>query len=209
MPCGLPDDLADLDLRLDVREIGDVAQELLAVLAHPLLEVGERIEVDVPDRHVRRRSAWRTTAEAFVHLGAHQPEAAQALAHELHVPVDVVIVVELLVFACRVEHGNADHDNLLARRMDRPAELTVCGRAARVKTRNSPPGRDSPYFAPRACVSISISTVRLSSAVRTSRANAMRTPCSRSPLRSRNLNPSRSTATIVASSAGSPAKWRA
>src|SRR2546428_253947 len=65
MPCGLPDDLADLDLRLDVREIGDVAQELLAVLAHPLLEVGERIEVDVADRHVRRGSAGRAAAEAL------------------------------------------------------------------------------------------------------------------------------------------------
>ena len=61
----------------------------------------------------------------------------------------------------------------------------------------------------RACASISISTVRLSAAVLTSRGNAMRTPCRRSPLRIRSRNPSRSTAIIVASSAASPAKWRA
>src|SRR6266508_5674917 len=150
MPCGLPDDLADLDLRLDVREIGDVAQELLAVLAHPLLEVGERIEVDVPDRHVRRRSAGRAAGHALVDLGADQPEAAQALAHEFHVAVDVVVVVELLAFGCRVEHGDTDHDDLLARRMDPPAGLKLCGPAPGVKTRNSGArlGRETPRIPP-------------------------------------------------------------
>src|SRR2546425_11305971 len=137
MPCRLPDDLADLDLRLDVRVIGHVPHDLRGVLAHALLEAGERIEVAVSDRHVRRRSAGRATGHALVYLGADQPEAAQALAHELHVPVDVVIVVELLAFGRRVEHGDADHDDLLARRIHPPAGLKLCGPGASVKTRNS------------------------------------------------------------------------
>src|SRR3989442_8885522 len=101
MPCGLPDDLADLDLRLDVREIGDVAQELLAVLAHPLLEVGERIEVDVPDRHVRRGSGGRAAPPAPVPPRAPPPPAAQALAPALPVPGDGVVVGGLLSFGFR------------------------------------------------------------------------------------------------------------
>src|SRR5262249_30560178 len=109
MPCGLSDDLADLNLRLDVGEVGDVAQELLAVLAHALLEIRERVAVDVPDRHVRRRRAGSAARHAFVDLGAHQPEARQAVAHELHVAIDVAVVVELLACRRRVEHGAADH----------------------------------------------------------------------------------------------------
>src|SRR3989441_19862 len=58
---------------------------------------------------------------------------------------------------------------------------------------------------PRARRSISISTSRLSPAVRTSRGKAMRTLERRSPRRTRSLKPRRSTATIVAASASSPA----
>src|SRR2546426_7313107 len=55
----LPADLADLDLRLGVRVVRDVAHDLLAVLAHPLLEVGDPVEVDVRDGDVGRRRAGR------------------------------------------------------------------------------------------------------------------------------------------------------
>src|SRR5207247_446803 len=61
----------------------------------------------------------------------------------------------------------------------------------------------------RACCSIAIRTSRPCAAVVTSRGKAMRALDSRWPLRRRSLKPSRSTATIVASSAGSPAKCRA
>src|SRR5205823_6238175 len=56
----------------------------------------------------------------------------------------------------------------------------------------------------RACCSIAINTSRLCAAVVTSRGKAMRALDRRWPRRSRSLKPSLSTATMVASSAGSP-----
>src|SRR5262249_59695870 len=47
--------------------------------------------------------------QAFVDLGADEAESAEALSHELHVLVDVVVHVELLALGRRVEHGDANH----------------------------------------------------------------------------------------------------
>src|SRR2546427_260857 len=109
----LPDDLADLDLRLDVRVIRDVAHDLLAVLAHPLLEVGDPVEVDVRDGDVGRRRAGRAARDALVRLGPHEAELAEALADQRQVLPDEVVVVELLALAGRVQDRDADHGNLL------------------------------------------------------------------------------------------------
>src|SRR5207249_610965 len=109
----LPDDLADLDLRLDVRVVRDVAHDLLAVLAHPLLEVGDPVEVDVRDGDVGRRRAGRAARDALVRLGPHEAELAETLADQRQVLPDEVVVVELLALAGRVQDRDADHGNLL------------------------------------------------------------------------------------------------
>src|SRR5262249_25437661 len=103
-PWPLADDLADLDLRLDIRVIRHVRHDLLTVLPHPLLKLLDLTEVDVPDGDIRRRGAWRAARLALVHLGANQTEAGQALADQLHVLVDVVVMVELFARLVGVQH---------------------------------------------------------------------------------------------------------
>src|SRR5207245_5783288 len=78
----LTDDLADLDLRLDVRVVRDVGHDLLAVLAHPLLEIGERVEVEVAGGDVGRRRAGRATGDTLVDLGPTASVLAVALADQ-------------------------------------------------------------------------------------------------------------------------------
>src|SRR5947207_919108 len=99
--------------------------------------------------------------------------------------------------ADREDAGGARHD----RRLDGPARER--GRPGRDGW-----GDDAAHRAgasPRARRPISISTSRVSPAVRTSRGKAIRTLARRSPRRRRSLKPRPSTSTIVAASASSPA----
>src|SRR4030067_201690 len=57
----------------------------------------------------RRRRAGRPPREPAVHLEAPEPERAHPLADERHVLLHVVVDVELLALAARVQHGETDH----------------------------------------------------------------------------------------------------
>src|SRR6266581_1599798 len=107
----LAHDLADLDLRSDVRVVRDVGHQLLAVSAHPLLEVADRIEVEVADADERRGRSRRAAGNAFVDFVADQAGVLEALTHEPHVPVLVIVVIELLARLIGVEHADANHEN--------------------------------------------------------------------------------------------------
>ena len=80
--------------------------------AHPLLEVSDRVEVEVAGGDVGRGRAGCAARDPLVHLAPDQAEGLEALGRELHVLVLVVVDVELLAFACRVQHRDADHGNL-------------------------------------------------------------------------------------------------
>src|SRR5574341_1043169 len=102
-------DLADLDLWRDVGEVGHVGEQLLAVRLHRRLKGVDRLEIEVTDARERGGRARRAGGEPLVHLPADEAEAAEALLDERHVLLQVVVVVELLPLAGRVQHGNADH----------------------------------------------------------------------------------------------------
>src|SRR5881409_2148701 len=100
-----------MDLRLDVRVVRDVGHDLLAVGAHPLLEVGDRVEVEVAGGDVGRRRAGCAARDSLVHLGPDQAEGLEALGRELHVLVPVVVHIELLALTGGVQDADADHRN--------------------------------------------------------------------------------------------------
>src|SRR5262249_34704450 len=103
----------DLNLRGDVGVVRNVGEELLAVGAYALLEVGERVEVEVTDADERRGRSRRATGDALVDLVPDQAGVLESLAHQPHVPVLVVVVIELLAGLVRVDDADANHRGLL------------------------------------------------------------------------------------------------
>src|SRR5262245_18807654 len=181
-------DLADLDLRRDVRVVGNVGEELLAVGAHPLLEIADRVEVEMAGADERRCRARSATRDALVDLVPDQAGLLESLAHQPHVPVLVVVVIELLPGLVGVEHADANHRGLLG--VLRTLVPTVGGvkltsdasRAHDPGTRRSPCGLRSsirPSSPPSSAPSSSCATC----------ARARRSPCSAISRRAASTSP--------------------
>ena len=97
----LVDDLADLDLRLDVREVGDVGHRLAGVrAAHAGLHRLHRIEEQVQPA----MNGWPSMP-----LSISNPGRLHHAVDDLHVLDLVVVVVERAALAGRIQDGDPDH----------------------------------------------------------------------------------------------------
>src|SRR2546428_12652670 len=130
------DDLADLYLRGDIRVIGDVAHDLLAVGADAVLELGRGIEVEVAGGHEGSRGAGPTPGEALVDLVAQHAVALEPVHDQGKMLLSVVGVVEPLAGRVRIENRDAHHDQA-------PCEQGVPG---------SRPGRLTRISSGRSCL---------------------------------------------------------
>src|SRR5215470_3512909 len=99
------------------------------------------------DADERRRRAGSSTRDALVDLVPNESGVLESLAHQPHVPVLVVVVIEFLAGLVGVEHADANHRGLLG--VLRTLVPTVGGvkltsntpRAHDPGTRRSPCGR--------------------------------------------------------------------
>lgn len=105
------DHLGDLELRLDVRVVGHVGHDRLAVRGHARLERLERLDEERARRDERRRRTGCAAAEALVD-GIARHRGAELLLDHRHVPVAVVRVVEGRAGLVRVHHGHLEHRRL-------------------------------------------------------------------------------------------------
>src|SRR5437867_9685716 len=103
------DDLADLDLGGDIRVIGDVAHDLLAVGADAVLELGRGIEVEVAGGHEGSRGAGPAPGEAFIDLVAQHAVALEPIHDHGQMLLSVVGVIEPLAGRVRIENRDAHH----------------------------------------------------------------------------------------------------
>src|SRR6266511_462896 len=133
------DDLADLDLGGDIRVIGDVAHDLLAVGADAVLELGRGIEVEVSGGHEGSRGAGPAPGEALVDLVAQHAVALEPIHDHGQMLLSVVGVIEPLAGRVRIENRDAHHDQA-------PCEQGVPGSRPGRLTRNL-----ARAFWPRSC----------------------------------------------------------
>jgi len=101
-------DAADLNRRLDVRVIRNIAHNLRRVRGERLLKVSDRMEEEVSQGKIRGRRARRHPTDSFIHFNLDQ-RGAEKLLDQGNVFCAVVRHIEMRILLLGIHHAHFNH----------------------------------------------------------------------------------------------------